>query len=119
MKGEKGQSAIEVIFILGVVFIISTAILGRYTSIQDQNIAMSYAKIKAVENISAQGNEYYIKSIEAQENSGVLDLYITTVPGTIGFSSPSAQEIANEIKCRTSYNEVKLHLNSNEVTGSC
>ncbi|MFH1256139.1 MAG: hypothetical protein V1494_02495 [Candidatus Diapherotrites archaeon] len=125
---KKGQSAFEVAFLLGVLLILVMVSAGRYLSIQDQNTAMVYTKLKALENLEAENSFYYLKSIDVAEDSGALKLSINTQPATkpngspLGFSSPSLDEIAKEIKCRTDYSTVIVSLNGTETAtynGAC
>jgi hypothetical protein len=103
---QRGQIAFESLLILSIILTFTILILSLYTQIHDETVALEYARIGALEELSKQKENIIIEKIEIQRKEQIPIITITldqnaTINSTL---------IENMIKENTSLKNIKIEV---------
>jgi len=104
----KGQIAFESLLVFLMVITSATLILTLYLQIHDDTVALEYAKIGTLEELSKQAENIIIEKIELQRNQAIPTITITLDKNT----TINTTNIENTIKSNTKLQNIKIEVKS-------
>ncbi len=101
-----GQLAFESLLILLIVLSSASIILSLYLQLHDETLALEYARIGTLEELSKQSNNVIIEKIELQKKNQIPTITIMLDQNAIINSTA----IENTIKENTSLKNIKIEV---------
>lgn len=103
---QHGQLAFESLLILLIVLSSASVILSLYLQLHDETVALEYARIGTLEELSKQNKNVIIEKIQLQKKDQIPTITITLDQNAIINST----SIENTIKLNTSLKNVKIEV---------
>ena len=103
----KGQTAFESLLVLLLVITSATLILSLYLQFHDETVALGYAKLGALEELSKQNENIIIEKISLTKNMGVPTITIFLSQ----FYDINKTNIENTIKENTALKNIQIQIN--------
>ncbi len=113
----KGQTSVEVVFVLALIVILSIVTISKFTKVQDSVTATASIRQELIGELSRIDTKYTLKKIEIEDSSSTRNLKV--IMDTLPKSSPDdLTALCNAIKRAESLKLIQTITFEEETTGT-
>ena len=117
---KKGQSSIEFLLALPIVFLIAIFISGEFSNLTKSTIALASAKESFYEKTIDASEAIIVKKLEYIIcNDQSMKINILTIPGNITMDSALIAKIKSEAEQTSGIQPIDITLNSSSLPDTC